>query len=175
MVYFDDILEDSSVHSSITVEIPKSEQQEVPVVVRGPACPCLRFSLEHNAVKIIENNDDFSDEEKAAAYYSVKELREMKRQVRSIARWLVEHDLDSTGEPDFTIRGMESMVFADLHNAKKASRRLAAAAVFMEQEMQEGEGFGDAMAIAEEYIKITEESQRRAQTAGAKDALEARQ
>jgi len=172
MVYIDTIYDDVSVNSCVTVDGRKTQEPVEEEVTRRPACPCLRFNLEQNVVNIIGNNEDFSNEERDAAFYSTEELRQMKTQVRHVARWLADNNLDSTGEPDFTMRGMESMVYHEAHLAKKSSRRLAASAVFMEQEMQEGEGQKDVEAIAEEYYQITAVCQRRAEQAGANDALE---
>lgn len=169
MVYFDHSL-DHSQHSLISVDALKKEEP-----IRQPACPCLRFSLEANTVFIIPNRDEFTPEEKEATYYTTCQLSEMKRDVKATARWLVHHDTETTGEPDFCIRGMESMVYDQVHRTKKHSRRLAAAAVFMEQEMQVGEGTVDVEAIAEQYRLLTESSQQRAQQRGASDARDAEQ
>ena len=170
MVYIDLGFDDCSQHSQVSVYLPKKEE-----VIREPACPCLRFSLEDNKVITIEHHSDFSAEEKEAAFYSTRDLQHMKGEVRRIARWLVANDCDTTGEPDFCIRGMEAMVFSEASRAKKSSRRLAAAAVFMEQEMQEAECLRDIEAIAEEYRKISVPCQSRAQAMGRRDALEAQQ
>lgn len=170
MVYFDVNFDDCSQHSLVTVDLPTKED-----IIRTPACPCLRFSLEKNVVTTIQHHDDFTAEEKEAAYYSTRDLHRMKQEVRHTAKWLVANNCDTTGEADFCIRGMESLVYADASRAKKTSRRLAAAAVFMEQEMQEAECLKDAVAIAEEYQKITSSCQARAQAIAAADAMEVEQ
>ncbi len=170
MVYFDINFDDCSQHSLVSVDHPRKEE-----VIRQAACPCLRFAPELDAVIIIEHHNDFTAEEKEAAFYSSHDLHRMKQEIRNIAKWLVANNCDTTGESDFCIRGMESLVYADMSRAKKMSRRLAAAAVFMEQEMQEAECLKDDEALAEEYLKVTASSQARAQSAAHRDALEAQQ
>ena len=176
MVYFDISLNHSQ-HSLISVEAAtKKKQLHEEAVIRRQACPCLRFSLENNDVVIIPHHEDFTQEEKAAAYYTSSELSQMKRNARTISRWLVKNECDKDPrEPEFSIRGLESMVYDQVHRTKKHSRHLAAVAVFMEQEMQMSECWIDAEAIAEQYAIISKSSLERAQAQGEMDALDAQQ
>jgi hypothetical protein len=172
MVYFDTSL-DNSQHSSITVDAAPRKLEEEEPILRQSACPCVRFSLEDNLVVIIPHHTDFTAEEKDAAFYTGQDFSEMKHELRVVARWLVNNNCDTTGEADFSIRGMESKVYDQVSRTKKHSRRLAAAAVFMEQEMQVSEANIDHDAIAEEYSLITDSSQQRAHLRGVSDAVEA--
>lgn len=111
-----------------------------------------------------------TDSERSAAFYSNAEMIAMKQNVRYTAQWLVENKCYTTGEPDFTIRGLESRVYTSANQAKRLARRNSTAAVLLEQEMQFAEGETDPEAIAEAYAKHTCKSRIVAAALARKDA-----
>ena len=171
MVYYQDEL---SVSSSLTVEPLSKETPHTVHVTHKPACPTLRFCLERNQVHPIAHYDDMTEAEKQAAYYSCDELADMKQETRRIARWW--NGVNESNAEELTVRGMESLVYKQVRLTKKASRRLSAAAVFMEQDMSTDCGDSSIASernIAMEYIIFSEPALQRALQMGRMDAIEA--
>jgi hypothetical protein len=125
-------------------------------------------------VQTIAHRDDMSEDEKKASYFSCAELAEMKQETKRIARWW--NGIDNSNKDELTIRGMESLVYKQVSEAKRASRRWAASAVFMEQEMMQDYQtcyISAQQVIAMEYMKFTAPALQRAQQFARQDAMDA--
>ena len=133
-------------------------------------CKTVRFNAHPEVLARVENVADMSKEERSAAYYSSEDLYRMKRALRCTAKWLEMHNCDTTGEKDFCIRGIESMVYYDVAYAKKVARRNASDAVFTEQARQDDFGIFDEESIAAVYRNATAECRARALLKGQSDA-----
>jgi len=171
MVYYQDEL---SVSSSLTVEPLSKDTPQTVHVTHKPACPTLRFCLEHNQLHTIASRDDMTEAEKQAAYYSYVELTDMKLETRRIARWW--NGENQSNAEELTVRGMETLVYKQVSMTKKASRRLSAAAVFMEQDVCNDCGTCHSVReenIAVEYMVFSEPALQRALQLGHTDAIEA--
>lgn len=180
--------------SSIAVEhIRKTEQAQHETntnavnsssILRQPACPVFRFSPPENLVstRIIPNREDLEEEEKRALYYSNKELASMKKAANQLAACCLEpkdvQQIENTAQE--SVRGMESVLYSQVHATKRAARRLGHAAVLREQELfhdetttKYPEGILNRI-ISDEYQKISIPAQSRAHLKGQQDAQDAK-
>jgi hypothetical protein len=166
---------ESSFCSSVTVgPLDKSTRVDQDGT-RRPARTTLRFDLEHNQIIWIAHRDDTTEAEKQSSYFSEAELSEMKRETRRMARWWKGSHY-AGGDGGDTIRGMESLIYHEVTTIKKASRRSAASAVFLEQEMARDYAHFHPLldqTIAAEYNKFTAAAQQRAYQLGRQDAYDA--
>jgi hypothetical protein len=174
MVIYTNSLE-SSTRSTRTV-FQQKEQEQQEVVVRQEKCQrSVQFELQEPAeVFAIPSTDDFTAFEKRAAWYQAKEISQMKADLRAYVRRHKGNsphlDLAERRGDTFCIRGLEPMLCEEIGEKRRKTRRLAATAVLLEQEIQELEGGLDAGMIAEAYRRISVISQETARQTGILDA-----
>jgi hypothetical protein len=163
MVVYTNSLE-SSTRSTRTV-FQQKEQEQQEVVVRQEKCQrSVQFELQEPAeVFAIPSTDDFTAFEKRAAWYQAKEISQMKADLRAYVKWhkANSHLAERRGDT-FCTRGLEPMLYEEIGEKKRKTRRLAATAVLLEQEIQEQEGELDAGMIAKAYRRMSVISQETA-------------
>lgn len=129
-----------------------------------PSRKTVLFSPDPVVIDILHIKD-FSLEEKRATWYTRNELRTIKDEAKQIA------NLDRSENSEVCFRGLEAKTLAGAR-LKRQNRIDARAAVFFEQEMQEGEGYSDPDAIADVYFEYTERCELEAQMMALRDAAD---
>jgi hypothetical protein len=118
---------------------------------------------------------DLSKEEIKNAWYNREDMRQMKVQARSDAKLIgsgLTADSSNHGDDDVSNRGLESRTKSGMRR-KKHNRTNAYAAVFLEMDCQEEEGFFDEEAIADAYFMYSDQCQVSAQIIGTQDEIDA--
>lgn len=124
----------------------------------------VTFGTDDEIIQIIHISE-YSDEERQMTWYNRADLRSIKNEAKRMA--YMDRDLN----PDVCLRGLESRTTTGART-KRQTRIDARAAVFFEQEMQEGDGYSDPDAIADIYFEYTERSQGEAQMLALRDAAD---
>ena len=138
----------------------------LPLHVQSPARKCVSFSTVIKSHSIIHIND-YSSEEKSSTWYCREELQAIKAEAKVIANTACD-----MSNKDECLRGLEAKTPAAARR-KKENRVTARAAVFLEQEVQEEDGFSDPDAIADAYFECAERCQAEAQMMAVRDEKEA--
>ncbi|CAJ1954389.1 unnamed protein product [Cylindrotheca closterium] len=121
----------------------------------------------------IERASDFSDEERQAIWYSIPQLREIKKQAKHTVQKM-ERGLLDTSDDNWTFRGLESKT-TEGSQQKYEARRSSWGAVFLHQDQQDIQDIPDPEFLAEMYREHTKVSQCLAELQGKQDAEVARE
>lgn len=117
---------------------------------------------------------DCSATELRQTYYTMEELKQMKRSCRALARNLSAANFDSQSKDvDPYLRGLEGRTSEGLLK-KRTTKKNAREAVFREQCRQRELGINNSCQIADAYFEVTELTQVSAQMLGLRDEKEAR-
>lgn len=119
----------------------------------------------------IEKASDYSAEERKATWYSIPQLRELKKAAKYWAHKMETGKLDPNDD-SWTSRGLEGRT-TEGNEEKYKARTASWAAVFLEQCQQEGNEIEDPEFLAEVYREYTTVSQCLARLRGKQDAREA--
>mmetsp|Transcript_111045 Transcript_111045/g.155896 ORF Transcript_111045/g.155896 Transcript_111045/m.155896 type:complete len:203 (-) Transcript_111045:28-636(-) len=120
---------------------------------------------------------EFSDEERESSWYNRNELRAIKDDAKRMANLSVMTDdatTDNINNADLCLRGLEAKTPSGSRK-KRQNRIEARAAVFMEQEVQDDNGFSDPDELADVYFEYTESCQAEAQMIAIRDEKEAKE